>query len=114
MRVKRGVTKRARHKKVLKLTKGFRGAKNRLIRVAKEAAMHSGQYAYAGRRLRRRDARSNWISTITAALTQTDTKYSVFINNLKTSQVIIDRKILAEIASTDLPTFQKIVKKITK
>lgn len=111
-RVKRGVTKRARHKKVLESTKGYRGAKNRLFRVAKEASLHAGQYAYAGRRLRRRDARQGWIKIITAALDGTETKYSLFIKNLKAANIEIDRKILADIASSDSETFKKILAKV--
>lgn len=113
-RVKRGTIKRAAHKKVLKSTKGYRGTRNRLIRVAKEASLHAGQYAYAGRRLRRRDARRNWISTISAALTGTETKYSEFLSNLKKAEIGLDRKILAELASTDRETFNKIVAKVVK
>jgi large subunit ribosomal protein L20 len=113
-RVKRGVTKRARHKKVLASTKGYRGAKNRLFRVAKEASLHAGQYSYAGRRLRRRDARASWIKTISAALVGSETKYSVLIKNLKTANIEIDRKILADIASSDAETFKKILAKVEK
>jgi len=113
-RVKRGIIKRAKHKKVLEATKGFRGTKGRLYRVSKEAAMHAGQYAYAGRRLRRRDARTNWISTISAALEVSETTYSQFISALKSSKIEIDRKILAEIASNDPVTFEKILNKVSK
>lgn len=113
-RVKRGVTKRARHKKILKSTEGYRGAKRRLVRVAKEAMLHAGEYAFAGRKLRKRDFRSLWIIRINAALRNSHTKlsYSQFINKLKEKRVEIDRKILADLATSDQNTFNKIVKKV--
>ncbi|MDP2671406.1 MAG: 50S ribosomal protein L20 [bacterium] len=111
-RVKRGVTRKLSHKKVLKSTKGYRGAKNRLFRVAKEASMHAGAYAYAGRRLRRRDFRTSWISTISAALTETQTNYSNFLKALKEAKVELDRKTLANIAANDPSTFKKVVEKV--
>jgi len=112
-RIKRATIKKAKHKKVLQSTKGYRGTKSKLYRVAKEAALHAGQYSYAGRRLRRRDKRSEAIRSISAALEQTDTKYSEFIHNLRKANIALDRKILALIASEDPHTFEMIVKKVS-
>lgn len=113
-RVKKGVTKRARHKKILKATEGFRGAKRRLVRVAHEALLHSGQYAYEGRKLRKRDLRSLWIERINAGLSESgkDLSYSRFINDLKKNSIVIDRKILADLAYSDKETFKKLVEEV--
>lgn len=113
-RTKTGVTRRHRHKKVLGLTKGFRGANNRLYKRAHEAMLHSGQYAYVGRKLRKRDMRSLWIVRISAALKMVDEKlnYSRFINAMKKGNIGLDRKILADIAATDFNTFKTIVTKV--
>ncbi len=113
-RAKTGVTRRHRHKKVLKLTKGFRGTNNRLYKRAHEALLHAGQYAYVGRRLRKRDFRSLWIARITAGLKTIDAKlqYSRFINRLKKANISLDRKILADLAATDFGTFKQIVDKV--
>lgn len=113
-RAKTGIIRRRRHKKVLKLTKGFRGANNRLYKRAHEALLHAGQYAYIGRHLRKRDFRALWITRISAALTQLDEKiqYSRFINALKKANVTLDRKIMADIAVTDFNTFKQIVRKV--
>src|SRR3989338_8317034 len=99
-RVKTGTTKRARHKKILKANEGYRSAKRRLVRVAHEALLHAGEYAFAGRKLRKRDIRALWIQRIGAGLKETDSdiSYSRFISNLKTNKVELDRKILAELA----------------
>jgi large subunit ribosomal protein L20 len=113
MRIKTGPTRRKKHKKVLKLTKGFRMTKSRLIKVAKEAALHAGQYAYHGRKLRKRDFRTLWIQRINAALTDTGMSYSRFIKALKDNQIELDRKILAELAVNDPEVFQFIFKKIS-
>ncbi|OGY28574.1 MAG: 50S ribosomal protein L20 [Candidatus Woykebacteria bacterium RIFCSPHIGHO2_12_FULL_43_10] len=115
-RVKKGLTKRARHKRILKLTAGFRGAKNRLVRVAHEAMLHSGQYAFAGRKLRKRDMRALWIERINAGLglTSQGVSYSRFIKNLKDQKVELDRKILSDLAYSDMDTFTKVVEKVSK
>ncbi len=113
-RIKRSTTKRARHKKVLQLTKGYRGTRSKLFRVAKEAMLHAGQYAYAGRRLRKRDKRAESIVTISAALENLNVKYSNFIHGLKEANISLDRKVLSQIASQDPKTFEKIVEKTSK
>lgn len=113
-RVKKGATKKARHKRILKLTEGFRGAKRRLVRVAHEALLHSGQYAFAGRKRRKRDLRSLWIERINAGLSESgkEVSYSRFINNLKKERVVIDRKILADLAYSDKEAFKKLVEEV--
>ncbi len=103
-----------RHKKILRLARGYRGAKHRSYRRAKEAVLHAGQYAFAGRRLRRRDFRSLWISRINAALTPYQISYSHFIKLLKDSGIDIDRKILAQLAVEEPEAFKKIVEKVLK
>ncbi len=108
-RVKRGVTARARHKKVLKLAKGYSGARSRVYRVAKQAVTKAGQYAYRDRRQRKRQFRRLWIARINAATRMNGMSYSRFINGLKKSNVMIDRKVLADIAVYDKDGFAKIV-----
>lgn len=113
-RTKTGFARRRSHKKVLSRTKGFRMTKNRLIKVAIEADLHAGQYAYAGRRLRKRDFRKLWIVRLNAALKAIDEtlRYSVFIDRLKKANVLLDRKVLADIALKDEKTFAAIVKQV--
>jgi len=111
-RVKTGPSRRKRHKKVLKRTKGFRMTRGRLYRVSKEADLHAGQYAFAGRKLRKRDIRRLWITRINAALTPHGISYSKFINGLKKAKIEIDRKILADLALSDPKTFKSIVDKV--
>lgn len=112
MRVKRGFTGKRAHKKVLDRTKGFRMTKHRLYKVAREADLHAGQYAYIGRRLRKRDMRRLWITRISAALKAFDLSYSHFINLLKKAKIEIDRKILADLAVADPSTFKRLVEKL--
>jgi len=95
-RVKRGVTARARHKKILALAKGFRGRRNNVFRVAKQAVMRAGQYAYRDRRNRKRVFRVLWITRINAACRANDLTYSRFINGLKKANIDMDRKVLAD------------------
>lgn len=113
-RVKTGVIRSRRHKKVLKLTKGFRGTNNRLYKRAHEALLHAGQYAYIGRKLRKRDMRKLWIMRISAALKQVSEtlNYSRFIKNLKNADVALNRKMLSQIAVKDMDTFKEIVTKV--
>lgn len=113
-RVKAGTTRHNRHKKVLKLTKGFRGTNNRLFKRAQEALLHAGQYAYVGRRLRKRDFRVLWITRITAGLAMAEAKvsYSRFIKALKDSKVELNRKMLSELAIFDFSAFKKLVEKV--
>ena len=108
-RVKRGVTAKARHKKVLKLAKGYSGARSRVFRVAKQAVTKAGQYAYRDRRQRKRQFRRLWIARINAATRMNGMSYSRFINGLKRSNVMVDRKVLADIAVDDKPGFTQIV-----
>ena len=110
-RVKRGVTARARHKKVLKLAKGYYGARSRVYRVAVQAVTKAGQYAYRDRRTKKRQFRQLWIARINAASRQNGLSYSRFINGLKKASVEIDRKILADIAVHDKTTFAALVSK---
>ena len=113
-RVKAGRIKHQKHKKILKQAKGYRGARSKLVRTAKEAVMHAGAYAYAGRKQRKRDKRSEWIVTMNAALKEHEVSYSKFINLLKQSYIVLDRKILSEIIMKDKPTFDYIVKHVNK
>ncbi len=115
-RTKTSITRRKRHKKVLDLTKGFRGTNNRLYKRAKEALLHAGQYAYIGRKLRKRDMRKLWIVRITAAVKQVSESlnYSRFIKGLKTAKIELNRKMLSEIAVKDFDAFKEIVAKIQK
>jgi large subunit ribosomal protein L20 len=107
-RVKRGVTARARHKKVLTLAKGFRGRRKNVYRIAKEAVMKAGQYAYRDRRQRKRQFRALWIARINAASRECGLSYSVFMNGLKKAAIDIDRKVLADLAVFDKAAFAKI------
>ncbi len=107
-RVKRGVTARARHKKVLTLAKGYRGRRNAVYRIAKEAVMKAGQYAYRDRRNKKRVFRALWIARINAAARELGMTYSVFMNGLKRAQIDIDRKVLADLAVYDKAAFTKI------
>ena len=115
-RVKTGSTRHYRHKKVLKLTKGYRMTKNRLYKVAHEAMMHAGQYAFIGRKLRKRDFRSLWITRISAALValKLEINYSTLMNKLTKGNIKINRKMLAELAVHDLETFNKVVEAANK
>ena len=110
-RVKRGVTARARHKKVLALAKGYRGRRKNVYRVAKQAVMKAGLYAYRDRRQRKRQFRRLWIARINAAARMYGLSYSKFMNGLKKAAVEIDRKVLADIAVFDQNTFAQLVEK---
>jgi len=113
-RVKRGVISRAKHKKVLKAAEGFRGPRGKLTRQAIQSTLKAGQHAYAGRRLRRRDARREWIVTINAALTGTELNYSKFIALLIKKEIKLDRKVLSDMILTDRPFFDELVKTVQK
>jgi large subunit ribosomal protein L20 len=104
-RVKRGVTARARHKKVLALAKGYRGRRKNVYRVAKQAVMKAGQYQYRDRRQRKRQFRALWIARINAAARELGMKYSTFMNGLKKANIEVDRKVLADLAVFDQPAF---------
>ncbi len=114
VRVKGGTVTRKRHKKVLKRTKGFRMTRNRLFRVANEADLHAGQYAYIGRKLRKRDFRRLWITRISEAVKKLGWSYNQFIHALKKADIELDRKILADLVVNDPKVFQRIVDKVKK
>ena len=109
-RTKGGPKGRTKHKKILKATKGYRGTRSKLFRPAHEAYLHAGEYAFAGRKLRKRDFRRLWIQKINAALKPFDISYSRFIKKLKDNEIELDRKVLANIAFNDPQTFGEIVK----
>ena len=110
-RVKRGVTARARHKKVLVLAKGYRGRRKNVYRVAKQAVMKAGQYAYRARRQRKRQFRQLWIARINAGARQHGLSYSKFMNGLKRAAIELDRKVLADLAVFDKAAFAQLVEK---
>ena len=111
-RVKRGVTARARHKKVLALAKGYRGRRKNVFRIAKQAVMKAGQYAYHDRRTRKRVFRALWIARINAASRGLGITYSKFMAGMKKAAIDIDRKMLAELAVNDPAAFGAIVAKV--
>lgn len=110
-RVKRGVTARAKHKKVLKKAKGYYGARSRVYRVANQAVTKAGQYAYRDRRQKKRQFRSLWIVRINAAARMFDMSYSVFMNGLKKAEIEVDRKMLADLAVHDIDAFGQLAEK---
>jgi large subunit ribosomal protein L20 len=107
-RVKRGVTARARHKKVLAQAKGFRGRRKNVFRIAKEAVTRAQQFAYRDRRQRKRQFRALWITRINAAARKFGLSYSRFMNGLRMASVDVDRKVLADLAVADLPAFARL------
>jgi large subunit ribosomal protein L20 len=108
-RVKRGVIARARHKKVLNAAKGYRGRRKNVYRIAKQAVMKAGQYAYRDRRQKKRQFRALWIARINAAAREAGLTYSRFMNGLKKSSVEVDRKVLADMAVFDKAAFTQLV-----
>ena len=106
-RVKRGMTRHARHKKVLKLTKGYRASNSKLYRVANEQLLHSLYYSFAHRRKKKGDFRKLWITRINAAAHMNDLSYSKMIYGLKKAGVEVNRKVLAELAVSDIAAFNK-------
>lgn len=112
MRVKRGVTSHAKHKKIFLANKGYRMTKRRLIRVAKEAFLHAGEYAFAGRKNRKRDFRRLWITRISESVKQNDLSYSVFMNKLKSSNIELDRKILSDLILEHPDAFAAVIDKV--
>ena len=104
-RVKRGVTARARHKKILALAKGYRGRRKNVYRIAKQAVMKAGQYAYRDRRQRKRQFRALWIARINAGARELGMNYSRLMNGLKKAAIEVDRKVLADLAVFDKPAF---------
>lgn len=114
MRIKRSVTALKKRRTILKAAKGFRGQSSRSYRVAREAVMKAGQYAYIGRKLRKRDMRSLWITRINAACRNNDISYSKFMHGLKLANINLDRKVLSEIAISSPDTFKNLVVKAKK
>ena len=110
-RVKRGVTVRARHKKVIALAKGYRGRRKNVYRIAKQAVMKAGQYAYRDRRQRKRQFRQLWIARINAGARLNGLSYSKFMNGLKRAAIELDRKVLADLAVFDKAAFAQLVEK---
>lgn len=110
-RVKRGVVAHARHKKILDKAKGYRGARSKVFRVAKQAVTKAGQYAYRDRRQRKRQFRALWIARINAGARENGMSYSVFMNGLSKASIEIDRKVLSDIAIFDKPAFTALVEK---
>ena len=110
-RIKRGVVAHARHKKILDKAKGYRGARSKILRVAKQAVTKAGQYAYRDRRQRKRQFRALWIARINAGARENGMSYSVFMNGLKKASIEIDRKVLSDIAIFDKPAFATLVEK---
>ena len=111
-RVKRGVTARASHKRIINAAKGYRGRRKNVFRVANEAVMKAGQYQYRDRRQRKRQFRALWITRINAASRQHGLTYSVFMNGLSRAEIGIDRKVLSDIAIFDKDAFAKIVEQV--
>lgn len=112
MRVKRGITSRKRHRKLLSLAKGYRGGRSKLVQEATQATMHAGADAYRGRKQKKQQMRALWITRLNAALREHEVSYSQFIGKLKTKKVELDRKVLSQIAFEDPDAFKDIVKKI--
>jgi len=110
-RVKGAMMTRKRRKKVLKLAKGYYGSKSKLFKTAKEAVMKSGQYAYIGRKQKKRDFRALWITRISAACRANGINYSTFMNGLKKAGITLNRKMISEIAIHDEAAFKELVKK---
>lgn len=113
-RVKKGVTARARHKAVLKQAEGYRGARSKLFKTAKEAVMHAGQYAFAHRKERKGDFRRLWIARLSAALHDEELNYSRFVAGLKKNNIELDRKILSDLAHSEPQAFQEVIKTASK
>ena len=111
VRIKGGVKTRAKHKKVLKLDKGFWMTRHKQFKKAKEAVLHAGEYAFKGRKAKKRDFRQLWIIRMNAGLRELGMKYSIFINKLKVNKIELDRKILSQIAVEHPVIFKKIVEK---
>ena len=107
-RVKRGVTTRAKHKNILEQAKGYRGRRNNVFKIAKEAVMKAGQYQYRDRRAKKREFRALWIARINAAARELGMSYSAFMNGLRKAEIEVDRKVLADLAVHDKAAFTKI------
>jgi large subunit ribosomal protein L20 len=113
-RVKKGITAKNRHKKVLKQAEGYRGGRRKLFKTAKEAVMHAGAYSFAHRKERKGDFRRLWIIRLNAALNGGELNYSHFIAGLKKNNIELDRKVLADLAHSEPETFKEVVKEASK
>ncbi len=113
-RVKRGIQSHKTHKNLLKLTRGYRGTRNNLVRMAKQAVLNAGIFAYRDRRNKKRDFRVQWISTINTALKQYDIKYSVFMHQMIVKKIDLNRKMLAQLAEEQPQAFKALVETVTK
>ncbi len=111
-RVKRGMVSRRKHTKLLKQASGYRGTKSKLVRVAKQAVLHAGVYAFAGRKNKKRDMRRLWITRIGEAAKTEGISYSRLMNGLKKGKIELNRKILSDIIVSDIETFKKIVERV--
>ena len=111
-RVKRGVTSHRRHKKLHELTKGHRGGRSKLVKEAKSSLLHAGEYAFAGRKLTKRDMRRLWIVQLGNAVRTEGLSYSKFIAGLKLKKIELDRKILADLAVNHIEDFKRIVQEV--
>ncbi len=112
MRVKRGLVSKRKHNKIFDLTKGYRGSRNRLIRTAKQSVIQAGAYSFAGRKNRKRDFRALWITRISEAVKEYGVSYSKFVKQLKTAQVNLNRKMLADLVLNDKESFKKVVEAV--
>lgn len=111
-RVKRGLMSHKRHKNLFKLTRGYRGSRNNLLRMAKQAVLNAGIFAYRDRRNKKRAIHREWIVTINNALSQYEIKYSVFMHNLTVKGIVINRKVLADLATNSPEAFKQLVDKV--
>lgn len=111
-RVKRGTVSKRKHKKVLELAKGYRGGRSKLIREAKSSVLHAGEYAFAGRKLRKRDMRKLWIVQLGNAVRNEGLSYSRFMAALKGKSIQLDRKIMADLAINHPEEFQKVISEV--
>lgn len=111
-RVKRGIVTHRKHKKLHELTKGFKGGRSKLVREAKSALLHAGEYAFAGRKRRKRDMRRLWIIQLGNAVRNEGLSYSKFISGLKTKNINLDRKILADLAVNNIEEFKQVVSQV--
>ena len=112
MRVKRGVTSRAKHRKIFKLAKGYRGRRKNTVKLGKAAILKAGQHAYRDRRRKKREFRSLWIIRLNAALRPQGVAYSRFIRQMEEKNVILNRKVLSELAASDPAAFDAVVKAV--
>lgn len=113
-RVKRGLVAHRKHKKLLNLNKGYRGTKSKLVKVAKEASLHAGDYAFQGRKNKKRDFRRLWITRISEAVKQEGISYSKFMAAMTKKKIELDRKMLSDLVLNDSETFKKIVEEAKK